>query len=43
MAEHFESVPTSQFSDAEEAANVLCKDVAVPGEKFHQLMASLKD
>ncbi len=43
MGEHLEIVSALQCGDAERAANVLRNHVAVQGEKFHQLMASLND
>jgi len=41
MAEHLAIVDALQNGDAEQAANTLRNHVAVQGEKFHQLMASL--
>ncbi|GAA6174360.1 GntR family transcriptional regulator [Sulfitobacter pacificus] len=43
MAEHLEIVAALQNEDAEGAANALRSHVAVQGEKFHRLMASLKN
>lgn len=43
MAEHLEIVTALQNEDAEGAANALRSHVAVQGEKFHRLMASLKN
>ncbi|MEH6647016.1 GntR family transcriptional regulator [Sulfitobacter sp.] len=42
MAEHTEIIFALENADAEKAAAALRKHVAVQGEKFHQLMASLK-
>lgn len=41
MAEHSQVLSALQTGDAESAANVLRAHVAVQGEKFHQLVASL--
>lgn len=41
MAEHHEIVEALQAGDAERTADALRGHVAVQGEKFHQLMASL--
>ncbi|MBM1690226.1 GntR family transcriptional regulator [Sulfitobacter geojensis] len=43
MAEHLEIVSALQNEDADRAANALRSHVAVQGEKFHRLMASLKN
>jgi len=43
MAEHVAIVGALRDGDAERAANTLRGHVAVQGEKFHQLMASLKN
>lgn len=43
MSEHVAIVRALQNGDAEEAANALRSHVAIQGEKFHQLMANLKD
>lgn len=43
MAEHVAVVEALQNGDAEQAASCLRQHVAVQGEKFHQLMASLKN
>lgn len=43
MSEHLEIVSALQSSNPEKAAAALRKHVAVQGEKFHQLMASLKN
>ena len=43
MAEHLEIVSALQNEDADGAANALRSHVAVQGEKFHRLMASLKN
>jgi DNA-binding GntR family transcriptional regulator len=42
MAEHVEVVSALQGGDSERAAHALRSHVAVQGEKFHQLMASIK-
>lgn len=43
MAEHLEIVAALQNEDADRAATALRDHVAVQGEKFHRLMASLKN
>jgi len=43
MSEHLQIVSALQTSDPEKAATVLRNHVAIQGEKFHQLMASLKN
>lgn len=43
MAEHLEIVAALQSEDADRAAHVLRSHVAVQGEKFHRLIASLKN
>lgn len=43
MAEHIAIVAALQNGNADEAANALRGHVAIQGEKFHQLMASLKN
>ncbi|NIZ12777.1 GntR family transcriptional regulator [Phaeobacter sp. HF9A] len=43
MAEHESIVQALRSGEAERAANVLRDHVAVQGEKFHQLMANLKN
>jgi DNA-binding GntR family transcriptional regulator len=43
MSEHFDIVSALQAGDAEKAAQVLRSHVAVQGEKFHQLIASLNN
>lgn len=41
MAEHFDILAALRNGDADKAAHVLRSHVAVQGEKFHQLIASL--
>jgi len=43
MSEHIAIVTALQNGDAEQAANALRAHVAVQGEKFHQLVASLNN
>lgn len=43
MAEHVAIVAALQDGDAEKASDALRRHVAVQGEKFHQLMASLNN
>lgn len=43
MAEHVAIVEALQNGDADQAANMLRSHVAVQGEKFHQLIASLNN
>lgn len=43
MAEHVAIVTALQDGDAEKTSNALRRHVAVQGEKFHQLMASLNN
>lgn len=43
MAEHLEIVAALQAGDADQVARTLRSHIAVQGEKFHQLMASLNN